>query len=102
MPIFSETTDLPASIIVNLPCQFVENWFVLHTGHSFPSTNILHFLHTFFFILFLAFLFILLLFLLLLFALDSFFFCFLFNPFEFSKSRLPHCKPKFWIKHIFE
>src|SRR3989338_1005981 len=50
IPIFLAIIDLLESRIYNLPCQFVENWFPLHIGHSLPSTKYLHFLHTFFLI----------------------------------------------------
>ena len=50
-PTLFAIADLFASRICSLPCQFVENWLPLHMGHAFPSTKILHFLQTFFFIL---------------------------------------------------
>src|SRR3989338_1661235 len=86
MPIFSAMTDLLASIICNRPCQLVENWLVLQTGHSLPSINILHLLQTFFFILlfyFFSFLYFA--------SLGSFssFFGALFSASSFNQSNLP-------------
>src|SRR3989344_7875144 len=48
--IFFAIVDLAGSTKYILPCQFVENVFLLHIGQVSPSTNILHFLHAFFFI----------------------------------------------------